>query len=103
MWGWHGNAAVELGRGGPGVVGLCLGLLGILLYLPFYVGFQSQAGGILPNFIFGTRLSQFFVMFGPLLVAAVFLLMALARRWRQTLRPGFFAASTCTDRLLGLV
>jgi hypothetical protein len=29
--------------------GLPLGLLAILLYLPFYFGFSSQAGGILPN------------------------------------------------------
>ena len=30
-------------------VGLGLGLLGGVLYMPFYLGFQSQAGGILPN------------------------------------------------------
>jgi YYY domain-containing protein len=39
--------------------------LGLLLYLPFYVGFRSQAGGILPNLIFPTRLHQYFIMFGP--------------------------------------
>ncbi|MCS6845329.1 MAG: DUF2298 domain-containing protein [Caldilineales bacterium] len=58
---------------------VALGVAGVLLYLPFYVGFQSQAGGILPNFIFPTRLAQFFVMFGPLLTAAIFLLTALSR------------------------
>ena len=59
---------------------VALGIAGGLLYLPFYLGFQSQAGGILPNYLFGTRLSQFFVMFGPLLAAAVFLLLALSTR-----------------------
>lgn len=63
-----------------------LGVAGVLLYLPFYAGFQSQAGGILPNFVFPTRLPQFFVMFGPLLVAAIFLLAALSRGQHGLLR-----------------
>ena len=46
---------------------------GILLYLPFWIGFQSQAGGILLNLFNATRLPQFLVMFGPLVfIAAVF-------------------------------
>ena len=46
---------------------------GLFLYLPFWLGFQSQAGGILPNLFNGTRLPQFVVMFGPLiLIAALF-------------------------------
>lgn len=65
-----------------------LGAAGVALYLPFYAGFQSQAGGLLPNFIFPTRLSQFFVMFGPLLVAAILLLVALSRGQRGLLRRG---------------
>ncbi|MCK4316455.1 MAG: hypothetical protein KAX24_11865, partial [Anaerolineae bacterium] len=48
-------------------------LTGIFLYFPFWLGFQSQAGGILPNLFNGTRLPQFVVMFGPLiLIAALF-------------------------------
>ena len=39
---------------------------GLLLYLPFWIGFQSQAGGILLNLFNPTRLPQFAVMFGPL-------------------------------------
>ena len=39
--------------------------LSLLLYLPFYVGFRSQAGGILPNLLFPTRLHQYLIMFGP--------------------------------------
>jgi YYY domain-containing protein len=40
---------------------------GILLYLPFWIGFQSQAGGVLINLFNPTRLPQFLVMFGPVL------------------------------------
>ncbi len=65
-----------------------LGAAGILLYLPFYAGFQSQAGGILPNFINPTRLPHFFVMFGPLLTAAILLLIALSRGQAGLLRRG---------------
>lgn len=43
-------------------------LTGILLYLPFYLGFASQAGGIIPSMNFFTRGSHFWVMFGPLLL-----------------------------------
>ncbi|MDY7079951.1 MAG: DUF2298 domain-containing protein [Chloroflexota bacterium] len=39
---------------------------GILLYFPFWISFQSQAGGILVNLFNATRLPQFLVMFGPL-------------------------------------
>ncbi len=66
--------------------GFALGVAGVVLYLPFYIGFQSQAGGILPNFIFPTRLAQFLVMFGPLLAAAIFLLLALSTDRRNVLR-----------------
>lgn len=37
----------------------------IALYLFFYVGFSSQAGGILPYLLPPTRLPQYLVMFGP--------------------------------------
>jgi len=81
---------------GQAVLGAAaLGVAGVLLYLPFYVGFQSQAGGILPNFINPTRLPHFFVMFGPLLAAAIFLLIALSRGQQGLLRrwAGFSAAA----------
>lgn len=40
----------------------------IVLYLPFYISFSSQAGGILPNIIFPTRGAYIWIMFGTLLV-----------------------------------
>jgi YYY domain-containing protein len=49
-------------------LGLPLGVLALLLYLPFYVSFSSQAGGILPNLIYPTRGAHLWVMFGSLFV-----------------------------------
>jgi len=51
------------------VVGLAL--LGGLLYLPFYVGFQSQAGGILPHLFNPTRLHQYLIFFGPFVFVVI--------------------------------
>jgi uncharacterized membrane protein len=57
--------------------GIALAALGWLAYLPFYVGFQSQLGGILPNLLFPSRFVQYFIMFGPFLVIAVLFLLGL--------------------------
>lgn len=46
----------------------CLGLAGVLLFLPFYLGFSSQVGGIIPNLIYVTRGAHLWVMFGVLFV-----------------------------------
>jgi YYY domain-containing protein len=64
--------------------GIPLGLLGILLYLPFYAGFSSQAGGIIPNLEFSTRGVQLWVMFGPLFLPIFAYLIYL---WRVEKRP----------------
>ncbi len=57
---------------------IMLGLVAILLYLPFYLGFSSQAGGILPNLIYITRGAHLWVMFAPLLIPIfIFLLFNL--------------------------
>ena len=73
----------------PAIVGtVWLGTLGIILYLPFYVTFQSQASGILPNLWNPTRLPQFFVFFGPFLVAVIVLLIVLSGQdngWKRYL------------------
>lgn len=44
--------------------GLVLGVAGVVPFLPFYIGFQSQAGGILPSLEYMTRGVNFWVMFG---------------------------------------
>jgi YYY domain-containing protein len=65
------------------VLGLPLGLLSILLYLPFYFGFSSQAGGILPNLTDPTRGAQLWVMFMPLFIPLLAFLMYLWRSEKQ--------------------
>ena len=66
-----------------GVTGVAALGLGFLLYLPFYIGFQSQAGGLLPTLYVGTRFRQYFVMFGPFLVAGSGLLILFLGQVRQ--------------------
>lgn len=45
-----------------------LGIFSLLLYFPFYIGFSSQAGGILPNFMYPTRGVHLWVMWGTLFI-----------------------------------
>lgn len=51
-----------------------------LLYLPFFISFRSQAGGIVPNLIYPTRFQQFFVMFGTF--ATILAMFVGAEVWR---------------------
>ncbi len=55
----------------------------IAIYIFFYVGFSSQAGGILPQVFRPTRLPQFLVMFGGFIaILTPYLLTAQARKGR---------------------
>jgi YYY domain-containing protein len=65
------GAATGMVFGRSAALGALLAVAGVVLYLPFYLGFQSQAGGLLPNLLFPTRLSQYVVIFAPFLVAAL--------------------------------
>ncbi len=58
---------------------------GVALYLPFYVGFQTQAGGLLPNLIYPTRFQQTVVFFAHTLIGALLFLIWLSRRERAWL------------------
>jgi len=58
-------------------LGLALGVIGVLLYLPFYLGFASQAGGILPSLSFFTRGVYFWVMFASLIIPILMWLLWL--------------------------
>ena len=55
-------------------------IVAVLAYLPYFVGFRSQAGGILPNLVIPTYFPRFFIMFGPF----IFILGAylLVETWR---------------------
>lgn len=67
--GWRWNLLEELAW-----FAIPLGVISILLYLPFYVSFSSQAGGILPNVIFPSRGAYIWIMFAPLLIPIFILL-----------------------------
>lgn len=54
-------------------------ILSLLLYLPFYLGFRSQAGGILPVLFVKTRWHQYLVMFGLFIFILFSFLMAQLR------------------------
>jgi YYY domain-containing protein len=60
-WGWERIEDILL-------LGIPAGVTGLLLYLPFFVGFDSQAGGIIPNFMFVTRGAHLWVMWGTLFI-----------------------------------
>ncbi len=71
-WNWHRFEDVF-------ILGLPLGLFSFLLYLPFYLGFSSQAGGLLPNFMYVTRGTHLWVMWGTLFIPIFSYLLYL---WR---------------------
>jgi YYY domain-containing protein len=84
-WGWQRLADFA-------GLGLALGISGFLLYLPFFLSFSSQAGGLLPSLVFLTRGTHLWVMFAPLFVPLFALLVYLWRGYgnRHSLRRGLF-------------
>ncbi|HEY4694237.1 MAG TPA: DUF2298 domain-containing protein [Bellilinea sp.] len=93
---WHRTAQNGWGWARVGdfiKIGLLLGIAGAILYLPFYIGFASQAGGLLPSMAFHTRGVYFLVMFLPLLFPiGAWLITAIRkidrRDWRNGLAAG---------------
>ena len=65
----------------------------ILLYSMFFLGFSSQAGGIVPSGVFVTRPVQFLIMFGFFLVPVLcWQIRQLRSCDRQSKLFGFFAS-----------
>lgn len=60
-WGWGRIEEVLL-------LAIPAGITAYVMYLPFFIGFDSQAGGLVPNFMFPTRGVHLWVMWGTLLV-----------------------------------
>jgi uncharacterized membrane protein len=58
-WGWQRLSEFL-------VLGMALGISAAILYAPYFVGFASQAGGLIPNLMYPTRGAQMWVMFGTL-------------------------------------
>jgi uncharacterized membrane protein len=78
--------------------GLLMGAAGGILYLPFYAGFSSQAGGALPNLIYATRGAHLWVMFATLLIPIFAFLTWLVGG--SPLRRNFRAGSTLTFEII---
>jgi YYY domain-containing protein len=64
--------------------GLLFGVSGVAFYLPFYLGFSSQAGGLLPSLEFFTYGKFFWLMFGSLLLPV---LIWLLWSWKRSDQP----------------
>ncbi len=91
-------AAVRQALSRAATVGVLVVLGALLLYLPYFLTAQSQAGGILPNLLHPTRLPQFLVMFGHFLLAGVGLLVI---GWRES-RPAAAVLLAAAVLVLGL-
>jgi YYY domain-containing protein len=72
-WGWERIEDVLL-------LGIPVVIMAYVMYLPFFIGFDSQAGGIVPNFMFPTRGAQLWVMWGTLFIPLFAYLIYL---WRS--------------------
>jgi len=69
-----------------GMTGVGVGALAVVAVLPWLPTFASQAGGLLPNLVFPTRLPQFLIMFAvPLVPAGLWLGLRSVDEFR---RPG---------------
>lgn len=87
-----------------------LGIAAVLLYLPFYFGFASQAGGLLPNIVSPTRGAQLWVMWAPMLLPLLIYFLYVWRgerqpaRWRLAIliSAGFVLALWAIDTLVAL-
>jgi YYY domain-containing protein len=82
-WGWERIEDVLL-LGFPAVV------TAFLMYLPFYIGFDSQLGGVLPSFMYPTRGAHIWVMWGTLFIPLFAWLIYVWRKgtpadWRTSL------------------
>ena len=80
------------------LLGIPLAIAAFVLYLPFYIGFSSQAGGLLPNLVNPTRGAHLWVMWGTLLIP-LFAYLIWTTRDRET-RPRYGTALAWT---LGLI
>jgi YYY domain-containing protein len=73
--GWSKNRVTEFVE-----TFLLTAILSVLLYLPYFLGFGSQAGGFLPSVIFYTRGIYFWIMFVSLLVPILLWLFQTAKK-----------------------
>lgn len=84
--------------------GLRIAVVALVAYLPYVIGFRSQASGLLPNLANPTAIQRFFIMFGPLLVALAAYLSVEAWRGSVSGRMNWrFAGKSTGIIIVGLV
>ncbi|HEX7588703.1 MAG TPA: DUF2298 domain-containing protein, partial [Anaerolineae bacterium] len=95
--GWSLQATRDLA-----IFAVALGILSALLYLPFYIGFQSQAGGILPTLFVKTQLHQYLIMFGlfVFILGAFLARLVSESRANRTIGPAGVSAREAWSHLL---
>jgi len=96
-WGWERIEDILL-------LGIPVLIAAYLMYLPFFIGFDSQAGGLVPNFMFPTRGAQLWVMWGtlfaPLLIYVFYL---VGNRMPANWRAGVWMALGLVTALLAIM
>lgn len=80
--------------------GASLAAIAFLAYLPYFVGFRSQAGGLLPNLLHPTQFRRFFIMFGPMIAPVGFYLLVEIWRGRLAQRLNWRLAFRASGVLL---
>ncbi|HEY5729834.1 MAG TPA: DUF2298 domain-containing protein [Anaerolineales bacterium] len=96
-WGWERIEDVLL-------FGIPVVVTAYLMYLPFFIGFDSQAGGIVPSFMFPTRGAHLWVMWGALFVPLFAYLLYLWRsRTSVNWRAGIFTSLGLVFGLLAMM
>ncbi len=84
--------------------GITLAAIALVAYLPYLIGFRSQASGLLPNLVNPTYLPRFFIMFGPLIIPLTIYLWVESWRGYQTRRLNWrFGLSTSAILLIVLL
>jgi len=75
---------------------------GVVLYLPFYLGFASQANGLMPSLVFFTRGIHFWIMFGALLLpVTAWLVWRVVGLYRAGANPALGQGLLVAGGLLG--
>jgi len=82
---WSGrNAPLKALATRIATTAVAVGAAAVLVYLPWFPSFSSQAGGVLSSLLFPTRIQQFGVMFG---VSLIPILVWLIWTWRNATYP----------------
>ena len=92
-WGWERIEDILL-------LGIPAALAAFVMYLPFYIGFDSQAGGLVPSFMFPTRGAQLWVMWGTLFLPLFAYLVYL---WRSKTPADWRAGALTTLSIVALL